>query len=263
MAHKIFLSHNHNDKPVVEPVAIKLAQIFGHDQVFYDSWSIQPGDGIIDRMNTGLEAPELVLFFVSKNSLSSGMVKLEWQNALYAASKGKTRIVPVRIDGCEMPPVLRQTLFIDMFENGLESTILYIINITQGQASFTPQHAGFSNLTFSSSADQNGSIEIAIRASHLMESRHNFLFLTKNSLDEIRISTRNAFLDHIILKQNFKGIPYPENVNAIIVKPFGETLTPDHSIYFEVEKLSNIPIQILAVFHEKGEGKWVSIPPSP
>ena len=47
MAHKIFLSHNHNDKPLVEAVALKLSGIFGQDQVFYDSWSIRPGDGII------------------------------------------------------------------------------------------------------------------------------------------------------------------------------------------------------------------------
>lgn len=39
MSHKIFLSHNHADKPIVEPVAVRLAGIFGVDQVFYDSWS--------------------------------------------------------------------------------------------------------------------------------------------------------------------------------------------------------------------------------
>ena len=36
----IFLSHNQKDKPVVEQVAMRLAQIFGSDNVFYDAWSI-------------------------------------------------------------------------------------------------------------------------------------------------------------------------------------------------------------------------------
>ena len=58
----IFLSHTHDDKPFVEPIAIKLKDIFGQDKVFYDSWSIQPGDGIIDRMNEGLTAPDFVFF---------------------------------------------------------------------------------------------------------------------------------------------------------------------------------------------------------
>jgi len=65
------------DKPLIEPVAIRLGAIFGQNQVFYDSWSIKPGDGIIDQMNKGLEAPEFVFFFVSANSLNSGMVKLD------------------------------------------------------------------------------------------------------------------------------------------------------------------------------------------
>lgn len=97
-------------------------------------------------MNKGLEAPEFVFFFVSANSLPSGMAKLEWQNALYSAPKGKTRIVPVRVDGSEMLPVLKQTLFIDMHTAGLEAAIAQIVIVTQGRASFTPQHAGFSNL---------------------------------------------------------------------------------------------------------------------
>lgn len=51
------------------------------------------------------------------------MAKLEWQNALYSVSQGKTRIVPVRIDDSDMPAVLKQTLFIDMHAIGLDATI--------------------------------------------------------------------------------------------------------------------------------------------
>src|SRR4051794_22504450 len=78
----IFISHTHADKPVVEPFALKLAEVFGEDQIFYDSWSIQPGEGIIDKMNEGLGATSVLFFFVSKKSLTSKMVDLEWQNAL-------------------------------------------------------------------------------------------------------------------------------------------------------------------------------------
>ena len=53
----IFLSHTHADKPVVEPIAIRLRDIYGQDKIFYDSWSIQYGDGIIQKMNEGLTAP--------------------------------------------------------------------------------------------------------------------------------------------------------------------------------------------------------------
>ena len=85
----IFLSHNFKDKPVVEQVALRLKNIFGQENVFYDSWSIQPGDGIIDKMNEGLTNCKYFFFFVSQSSLASNMVKMEWQNALFkAAQKG-------------------------------------------------------------------------------------------------------------------------------------------------------------------------------
>ena len=58
----IFLSHNYKDKPVVEQVALRLKSIYGIDKVFYDSWSIQPGDGIIDKMNEGLSNCKFFLF---------------------------------------------------------------------------------------------------------------------------------------------------------------------------------------------------------
>ena len=56
----IFLSHNYKDKPVVEQIALKLSAIYGQNNVFYDSWSIQPGQGIIDKMNEGYTTVELI-----------------------------------------------------------------------------------------------------------------------------------------------------------------------------------------------------------
>lgn len=260
MAHKIFLSHNHNDKPLVEAVALKLSGIFGQDQVFYDSWSIKPGDGIIDQMNKGLEAPEFVFFFVSKNSLASGMVKMEWHNALYSASKGKTRIVPVRIDSSAMPAVLTQTLFIDMHTVGLDAAIAQIVSVTQGNASFTPQHLGFSNLNYTRKDQVDGSIEVTIRASHLMEPNVNFAFVTKNPEAEISVNVMNHSMTYGGFKTGIVTLGNGETANAITVKPVGAALTPDHPIRFTIKKLGAAPLQFLDILHEKGENKWLPIP---
>lgn len=94
----IFISHNSKDKPIVEPIALKLATIFGQDKVFYDSWSIQPGDGIIDKMNEGLSNCKYFFYFVSANCLTSAMVKMEWQNALFRATQNVIKFIPVRLD---------------------------------------------------------------------------------------------------------------------------------------------------------------------
>ena len=46
---KVFLSHTNSDKHIVEAFALALRNAFGQENVFYDSWSIQPGDGISIR----------------------------------------------------------------------------------------------------------------------------------------------------------------------------------------------------------------------
>lgn len=260
MPHKIFLSHNHNDKPLVEAVAVKLAAIFGQHQVFYDSWSIKPGDGIIDQMNKGLEAPEFVFFFVSKDSLASGMVKLEWQNALYSASKGRTRIVPVRIDGSDMPAVLKQTLFIDMHTIGLEAAIAQIVSVTQGNASFTPQHLGFSNLTYGRIDAPDGSIEVVIQASHLMEPSVNFAFVTTNNENEISVRVKNQSMQYGGFNKDALPLTNGQKVNAVTAKPVGAALTPDHPIRFEIKRTSAAPLNLIDILHERGENSWVPVP---
>lgn len=261
MAHKIFLSHNHNDKPLVEAVAIRLAEIFGKDQVFYDSWSIRPGDGIIDQMNNGLEAPEFVFFFVSANSLASGMVKLEWQNALYAASKGKTRIIPVRVDDSAMPAVLMQTLYIDMHAVGLEAAIAQIVSITQRDASFTPQHLGFSNLTFTASPGADGAIDIVVRASHLMEPNVKFVALVDNPEAEIGWDTPGVTMN---VSGYNAGVALSNGkvTNGVFLQPSGAALTPTHPIRLRLIRKGAAPIAFSGLLHEQGEKNWVPVPPA-
>ena len=57
----IFLSHNYKDKPLIREIAQNLEKVFGREKVFYDEWSIQPGDSIIDKMNTGISVPDLII----------------------------------------------------------------------------------------------------------------------------------------------------------------------------------------------------------
>lgn len=47
----IFLSHNWKDKDVIEPIAVRLKEVYGEENIFYDSWSIKPGENIIGKMN--------------------------------------------------------------------------------------------------------------------------------------------------------------------------------------------------------------------
>lgn len=262
MSHKIFLSHNHADKPLVESVALKLASIFGQDHVFYDSWSIKPGDGIIDQMSNGLEAPEFVFFFVSAKSLASGMVKLEWQNALYSATKGKTRLIPVRVDGSDMPAVLKQTLFIDMHTIGLEAAISQIVSVTQGNASFTPQHQGFSNLTYTMINLADGTVEITVQASHMMEPNPNFAFPVMNEEDEIGWWIKGHSGIHGGFSKSVFQLNEGGTANAIVIRPIVGLLTPNHPLTFQFKKRGDKALNLIDVLHDQGQAQWAKVPPT-
>lgn len=164
----IFLSHNWKDKPVVEQVALRLRNIFGQNNVFYDSWSIQPGDGIIDRMNEGLSNCRFFFFFVSANSLASNMVKMEWQNAIFKAAQNAIRFVPIRMDNSPMPVLLTQSLYIDLYSQGLEVALRQIVDVIQGNNTYQAPTSQFHNLVAEKQHIGN-KLRITCRALHFLE----------------------------------------------------------------------------------------------
>lgn len=258
----IFLSHNHADKPVIEPIALRLREIFGQDKVFYDSWSIQPGDGIIDKMNEGMASPDFVFFFVSEKSLESNMVKLEWQTALYKATKGECKIIPVRVDGSTMPPVLLQNVYIDMFANGIEAAIVQIVNVIQGNNTFTPQHLGFSNLTYKVEGDSSKEITITISASHLMEPNPQFIVMVDNEEGEITFEL-NGGQPHIGGFNKDIQLTNGSVVNAQAIAPLGGAITPKMPMKVKVTATKEKPILFRGMLHRASYDSYSPLPHKP
>lgn len=184
---KIFISHNSNDKQIVEPIAIRLAQVYGQSNVFYDSWSIQPGDGIIDKMNSGLFECDFFFFFVSKNSLQSKMVKLEWQNALLQATKGLVRLIPVKLDDCMMPAILLQNLYIDIYGKGLEYGFRQIVDVINNQNTFQGQFQTYENVRATINPIAGG-YKIEIAAITYFEPIARFLILIDCNPKELSVN---------------------------------------------------------------------------
>jgi len=257
---KIFLSHSHTDKPVVEPIAVRLREIFGEDQVFYDSWSIKPGDGIIDKMNKGLEAPEFVFFFMSEKSLTSEMVSLEWQNALYKATKGKTKLIPVRVDGTSPPAVLIQNVYIDLHAHGIEAAIVQIVNLAQGNSTFIPQHQKFSNLTYSVKGDPTNELEIVISASHLMEPNPAFAVLLLNEETDFEFSLNGG---EAYMGGFSKDVKLDSGAvfNAKSFSPLGGgAITPRLPMHVQLKARNNKRIELGGVLHQVSRERMEMIP---
>jgi hypothetical protein len=247
MPHRVFLSHKNEDKPNVEAVALRLLEIFGEDAIFYDAWSMGPGDRIIEKMYQGLQAPEFVFFFVSQRSLASGIEKIEWQNALLKASKGETRLIPVRIDDVVMPEVLRQNLYIDIYSVGIDIGINQIVNVVQGNSSFTPQQDGFSNLTCVAEQALDGTISMSIEASHLIEPNPNFVILLGNAEDEVKIELNSGGAT----MAGFYVDPFgPGKGNGFTVAPRGGIVTPERPMKIKIfPKKPRTKLNLRGVLH--------------
>lgn len=129
----IFISHTEVDKPLVEPIAQQLATVYGQENIFYDSWSVQPGEGIIGKMNDALTNCKFFFFFVSRHSLQSKMVELEWQTAIFMATKGQVNFIAVKIDDCIIPSILSQKKYINLSNDGLDVAVRKMKDVIEGR----------------------------------------------------------------------------------------------------------------------------------
>lgn len=192
----IFISYTHKDKELVDVITQHLSSVFNQDKIFYDAWSIQPGDGIVEKMEEGLKKCKFFFFFVSKNSLLSNMVKLEWQNAIIKATKNEAKLIPVKLDDCMMPQVLLQTLYIDIFGQGLENGIRQMIDVVQDINRYNPPSQTYENLRgYIKKAEKE--ITIEFKAETYLEPISRFLILLENNENEIETDcVSDSFFNH-------------------------------------------------------------------
>jgi hypothetical protein len=254
----IFLSHTHADKALVDTIAQKLAAVFGQGSIFYDSWAIQPGDGIIDRMNAGLSDCRFFFFFVSKKSLQSKLVQLEWQNALLKSTKGETKIIPVRIDDVLMPPVLLQTLYIDVFTQGLETGVRQMVDVISGRNTYqSASIEGFANIRayVRRSPDK---LVVEFRAEAYMEPHSRYLILFGNTEDQLSWAApgegvfESGFNKNITLNDGRK-------VNALLMARSSAT-SPGFPFIVEISSKQNAAIQFLGAMRIVSRDQFGGIP---
>ena len=253
----IFISHTYNDKEIVEPIAHTLAEVFGQDNVFYDSWSIQPGDGIIDKMNEGLHNCKYFFFFVSKKSLSSNMVKLEWQNAIYKATSGNAKIIPIKIDDCMMPAILMQTLYIDIYGYGIENGIRQIIDVINGRNTYSGNLKEFENLR-GYIKNSSGIIDIEFRAESYLEPISQYMILVENSDNEIEYECLSDSMANIGFDNNL-NIGNGNVCNGIFMGVQRGT-APNFPFKVRIKPKGIKGVKIIGLMRAIAEGKFKGIP---
>lgn len=113
---KIFLSHSSQDKPFVEKLANDIKKL--NIDVWLDKWEIKVGDSLISKISSGLSESDYFILVMSPHSVISEWVQKEFSYALIEEIESKSiKILPILLDNCEIPTLLRDKLFADFREN--------------------------------------------------------------------------------------------------------------------------------------------------
>jgi hypothetical protein len=255
----IFFSHTSADKPLIEPIAIQFLQIFGQENIFYDSWSIQPGDGIIDKMSEGMSNCKFFFFFVSKKSLDSSMVQLEWQNMLMRASNNRDiKFIPVKLDDCMMPAILLQTLYIDIYGKGMEFATRQMIDVVNGTNTFNPGVQKFENIRGQINKIVEGEMKVIYEAISYAEPISRYLILLENQESEISYSVEGESMFNSSFNVNVE-LNNGVKTNAIFVSLLRGT-TPSFPVKIILKHKSGGNININGLMRQTSEELFEPIP---
>jgi len=114
----VFISHNKADAEAAREVAIFLAA--EEMSVWFDEWSVQAGDSIVGRVEEGLKNCSHFLLLWSQSAAKSAWVQQElWAAIGKAIEDGMPRVIPLRLDATELPPLVRHLKYL-RYQGGKE-----------------------------------------------------------------------------------------------------------------------------------------------
>lgn len=110
---KVFICHAGEDDIFARELGVKLRE--NGVESFVDEWEILPGDRLIDRIfGEGIALADSFIIILSSNSVMKPWVKEELDAALIRRIEERMKIIPIRIDDCEVPLPLRATAWLNI-----------------------------------------------------------------------------------------------------------------------------------------------------
>lgn len=128
----IFISYSHADAKFVKKLATGLVRHNVH--VWVDTWELNVGDSIIDRVQGAIKESDALLIVLSKASVASEWCRRELNAGLIRELEEKRVLVlPVLVEDCDIPMFLREKKYADFqtdFEAGLKSLLDVTLRVT-------------------------------------------------------------------------------------------------------------------------------------
>jgi len=129
----IFISYSHADKAFVDKLALELVKHDAH--VWVDTWELNVGDSILNRVQEAIRDSSALLIVLSKASVASEWCKKELNAGLMRELEEKRVVVlPLLVEDCEIPVFLREKMYADFrkeFKRGLKALLEAVAKVTK------------------------------------------------------------------------------------------------------------------------------------
>jgi hypothetical protein len=102
----VFISYTAADGPWAEWIAWQLKEAGYRPRL--QAWHSVPAGNFVAWIDRELAAAAFVVPVLSPAYLESGWAAAEWQAALVSAVEGRQYVLPVRVEPCDAPPLLRR-----------------------------------------------------------------------------------------------------------------------------------------------------------
>ncbi len=130
----VFLSHASEDRAgFAEPLGRELASL--GVRPWLDKWEIRPGDSLVAKLfDEGVATVDAVIVIVSRYSAGKPWVRAELDAAMVRRITENTTLIPIRLDGADMPAPLRMLVWHDAerTEDGIRNAARRIADTLHG-----------------------------------------------------------------------------------------------------------------------------------
>jgi hypothetical protein len=107
----VFVSHASEDKERFVRGFARELRDNGVD-AWFDEWEIGPGDSLVRKIQEGIQGAPVGIAVLSRNSVTKPWVLEELDALIVRRVAGDCRIIPIVLEDCEVPVLLRATHYI-------------------------------------------------------------------------------------------------------------------------------------------------------
>lgn len=183
------------------------------------------------------------------------MVRLEWQNAIMKASNEDVKFIPIRLDKSEMPMLLTQTLYLDVYQNGFDVVLRQMIDVIKGMNTYQGTATTYENIKAHVKCSDTEA-EILIYAETYMEPISRYAIVISNEENDI---TWNCETDNMTITGFNKNAVHmgPLSFNALAIT-VNRATAPGFPVRIKVT--SKTKLNFVCVMKAQNENKYVGIP---